>query len=292
MANRTLLPATLLLAGCLGSAGDPTSPGGPMGGPEGQPTGPAGTADLAGSSTPTGGADLGGGDAAPGTGPFDLGPIQAGVPGFADSSHGTGGARPVNGTLLSLGGISYYLLAPPASGQGPLPLLVFICGVTGCAPMVATLDAAGGLPGLDRSVRVLFEHTCAATQIASVMDDLRAHYDIDNDRTYLESESAGTITGIDLGFGLRQGWFAAYWLNDLVTSGAPAKTAAQIGFQPWGSAGPGGNVGAAQAVVAAMESAGYRLPTPKYYDGPGYDMHGSSQQGLASLMFFGGKSRR
>ena len=283
---RLAILVLFLCAGCLSTVDGMQAAGDVDGGPAvgsqtdgsvgGGGGGGGGGADLGSSST-----DLG-----------PLGPLSTTVPPFSGSSHGTGGTMPVVGATVAIPGISYRLIAPSSTGGGPMPFLVFICGVNGCDSMVQTLDYADGISGLEHSVRILAEHTDSAEAIAAAMDDVRAKYDIDNDRTYLESESAGTLSGIALGFQLRQGWFAAYWLNDLVTSGAPQQTAQQLGFAPWGSAGPGGNFGAAMAVVAAMQTAGYRIPDPPYYNGPGAEMHGNGAQGLASLQFFGGKRRR
>jgi hypothetical protein len=126
---------------------------------------------------------------------------------------------------------------------------------------------------------------------ASVLDDVRQRFNVDNDRTYLLSESAGTRAGLSLGLSLRQSYFAAYWANDVNASATPSKTAAQLGFAPWGNAGPGGALAAATAIVNGMKSAGYRLPTDAPYSGSGSTQHGNPQQFIAALRFFVGKSR-
>jgi hypothetical protein len=41
-----------------------------------------------------------------------------------------------------------------------------------------------------------------------------------------------------------------------------------------------------------MKAAGYRLPADAPYSGPGSTSHGSTQQFLAALAFFKGKSRQ
>ena len=40
-----------------------------------------------------------------------------------------------------------------------------------------------------------------------------------------------------------------------------------------------------------MQTAGYRLPDPAPYDGPGAGQHGSTDQFLAAMSWFPGKSR-
>ncbi len=126
---------------------------------------------------------------------------------------------------------------------------------------------------------------------ATVLDSLRTQYDIDNDRTYLIGESAGTTAAFKLGFDLRQSYFAAYWANDINAVGGPAKTAAQLGFAPWGQVGPGGQQASATQIVANMQAAGYQLPNPAPYAGPGATKHGDPQQFIAAMSWLPGKHR-
>jgi len=126
---------------------------------------------------------------------------------------------------------------------------------------------------------------------ATALDDVRARYDVDNDRTYLLGESAGTTAALQLGFHLKQPYFAAYWANDVNAPDAPAQTAAQLGFAPWGQAGPGGDYTDANAIASAMHAAGYQLPSPAPYAGTGAGTHGDLDQLVAALSFFPGKSR-
>jgi hypothetical protein len=84
-----------------------------------------------------------------------------------------------------------------------------------------------------------------------------------------------------------------YWVNDI--SGAidgPGQTAAQLGFEPWGQVGPGGLFAQAQQVVGSMRTAGYRLPDPAPYDGPGSAQHGAGDQFIAAMKFLVGKTRQ
>jgi hypothetical protein len=127
---------------------------------------------------------------------------------------------------------------------------------------------------------------------ADVLDDVRAQYDIDNDRTYLLSESAGTTAGLELGLQLRASYFAAYWANDVNAAAAPAQGADALGFAPYGNAGPGGDHADAEAIVSAMAAAGYRTPAPAPYDGPGADVHGDPDQFIAAVQWFAGKTRQ
>lgn len=127
---------------------------------------------------------------------------------------------------------------------------------------------------------------------AHVLDDVRSHYDVDNDRTYLLSESAGTGAGLELGLRLRQSWFAAYWANDVNQSMQPRLDSQELGFSPFGNAGPGGDFRDANTIVDGMRNAGYRTPAPAPYDGPGSDRHGSPDQFMAAMRWFPGKARQ
>ena len=141
-------------------------------------------------------------------------------------------------------------------------------------------------------VAVLDGTRASAADGAAVLDAVRADYDVDNDRTWLLSESAGTREGLVLGLDTRQAWFAAYWANDVNTASTPARTAADLGFAPWGNAGPGGDLANATAIVDGMRTAGYQLPSDAPYSGTGSTTHGSTDQFLAAVSFFSDKRRR
>jgi hypothetical protein len=130
---------------------------------------------------------------------------------------------------------------------------------------------------------------------AAVLDAIRAKYNIDNDRTYLLGESAGTAGARDLSM-QRQSYFAAYWANDVQSPIAywqAPKTAAELGFAPWGQIGPGGQpLDAVEPIIQLMRDAGYRLDDPSPYAGPGYNQHGSFEQLQAALKWFVGKTRQ
>jgi hypothetical protein len=127
---------------------------------------------------------------------------------------------------------------------------------------------------------------------ATVLDDVRAKYNVDNDRTYLLSESAGTSAGEKLGFHLRSSYFAAFCVNDINNLDTPGQTATQLGVAPWGQVGPGGQTDMARAIVDGLRTAGYRRPAPAPYPGPGANQHGAPQQFYEALRFFPGKTRQ
>ena len=218
----------------------------------------------------------------------------SGVPPFGGTSGGSGGAAPEQGATVTAGGVTYNLIVPPSPAT-PSPLLLVFSGTEGGATMTQNLLAVGPSTGTDGFIEAVLDgvtYNGDGAAGATVLDDVRAKYDIDNDRTYLLGESAGTTAALALGFHLRQSYFAAYWANDVNASDAPGQNASQLGFAPWGQAGPGGDVGDAQAIVSAMQSAGYRLPNPAPYDGPGSQTHGDPQQFIAAVSWFPGKTRK
>lgn len=241
-------------------------------------------------------ADTGGGD----TDTVDTSPhdSDSGSPSSVDpplggTSGGSGGADHSKSTTITAGGVSYLLLAPSGSSTGKhRSFLVVISGTEGAAAMMSNMSQVAPYYDLDQTlIAVLDGTTQDETDAATVIDDVRADYDVDNDRTWLMSESAGTRAGLKLGFHTRQSYFAAYWANDVNFQDTPGETAAQLGFAPWGNAGPGGDQPDADAIVSAMASAGYQLPSDAPYSGSGSDTHGSSQQFLAAVSFFADKAR-
>jgi hypothetical protein len=127
---------------------------------------------------------------------------------------------------------------------------------------------------------------------ADVLDDVRALYDVDNDRTFVLSESAGTVSGFVTAMATRQSYVAAFWANDINASVDPELTADELGFEPYGNCGPGGEFEGCNHVVSAMQAAGYRTPPPAPYDGPGAGTHGDPNQFVAAVSWFAGKSRQ
>jgi len=221
-------------------------------------------------------------------------PTGSGVPPFGASSNGTGGANNLSGATESASSITYRLIVP-ASPAKPCPLLIVFSGTEGGATMTSNLIGVGPSTGTDGFIRAVLDgvvYNGNGAAGATVLDDVRAKYDIDNDRTYLLSESAGTTAGLKLGFHLRESYFAAYWVNDVNASDAPAQTASQIAFAPWGQVGPGGDFTDANAIVSAMQTAGYRLPNPAPYNGSGAGTHGDPNQFIAAVSFFPGKTRK
>lgn len=214
-------------------------------------------------------------------------------PPLGGSSKGTGGRSPVNGSTLTAGGATFDLIVPASyNSSKPNPLMIVYSGVEGRKQMTQNLLQLRGRTGTGHIIfAVLDGRSSSASHGAAVIDELRSKYNIDNDKTYLLSESAGTRAGLQLGFELRQSYFAAFWANDVTCAGKPKLKASQLGFKPHGNSGPGGNFSAARAIVAGMKEAGYRLPKDAPYSGPGAGTHGDPQQFKAALKFFPGKSR-
>ncbi len=229
-----------------------------------------------------------------GGGTKDSGETGPGDPPFGGSSGGSGGASPVAGSVVSAGSVTYNLIVPSSySPTTPNPLLVVYSGTEGAAQMTANLMMLGSL-GIGSFICAVLDGVTYygnGAAGATVLDDVRSRYDIDNDRTYLLGESAGTSAALQLGFHLRQSYFAAYWANDVNATDSPGQTAAQLGFQPWGQAGPGGDFPDADSIVAAMMTAGYQVPSPAPYNGAGSGTHGDPNQFVAAIEFFPGKSR-
>jgi len=217
------------------------------------------------------------------------------IPPLGGSSGGSGGAAPQQCATVTAGTVQYRLIVPSGySAATPTRLLVVFSGTEGGAQMCQNLRALAPSLGLSDVIAAVLDgvdYNGDGAAGASVLDAVRAAYNVDNDRTLLLSESAGTTAGEQLGFHLRQSWFAAYWVNDITVADAPGQTAAAIGFAPHGNAGPGGNYADAQSVVDAMRTAGYRVTDPAPYNGTGAGTHGSSEQFMAALQWFAGKSR-
>lgn len=71
----------------------------------------------------------------------------------------------------------------------------------------------------------------------------------------------------------------------------PSKTVDELGFRPYGNAGPGGSYANSNAIVDGIIAAGYCTPAPAPYDGAGAVQHGSQDQLLAAFEWFIGKTR-
>lgn len=219
------------------------------------------------------------------------------VPPRGASSRGSGGGVAPGGTTRTVSGVTYTLIVPSSySASKATRLMLVYSGTEGMGVMTQNLRSIASQPQLGLG-DVIFAVLDGVKTFGNgqtgvvVLDDVRKRYNIDNDRTFLLSESAGTRAGLQLGLQLRQSYFAAYWANDVNANSKPAKNAAQLGFAPWGNAGPGGALAHAQAIVAGMKAAGYRLPADAPYSGSGSTQHGNPQQFLAALAFFRGKSR-
>ncbi len=277
------------LASCTQACNLPTGSGGSAGSGGSGGSGAVGGTGAGGSSGAAGSGAVAGSGGAAGSG----GGVALDPPAGA-SSNGVGG--PAGGGMMQAGGVSYQIVMLLAYQPSvPAPFLLVYSGVEGGAQMAQNLFSVGPTYGVDGFLCAVIDGSVYygdGNAGAAVLDDVRARYNIDNDRTYLLGESAGTSAALTLGFHLRQSYFAAYWANDVNAVDSPGATAAQLGFQPWGQAGPGGHFPEAQQIVQGMQQAGYRVPTPAPYDGPGSQEHGASEQFHASLGFFTGKTRQ
>lgn len=221
-------------------------------------------------------------------------PLPGLDPPAGGSSGGAGGGAAAGESRVTAdGGIDYRIIAP--GGAGPLPLMIVYSGTEGGGTMTNNLLQIADVTGTGDFVFAVLDgvqYNGDGQAGERVLDQVRADYDIDNDRTYLLSESAGTSAGLELGLSLRQSYFAAYWANDVNSQRQPSLDAAALGFAPFGNAGPGGDFADAEAIVAGMDAAGYRTPEPSPYDGPGAGSHGDPNQFVAALQWFPGKTRQ
>jgi hypothetical protein len=236
-----------------------------------------------------------GGSSEAGSESGDTGDPSPGLePPAGGSSGGTGGGAAAGESRMTAeGGITYRIIAP--GGGGPLPLMIVYSGTEGGGTMTNNLLQVADFTGTGGFVFAVLDgvqYNGDGHAGELVLDEVRAQYDIDNDRTYLLSESAGTTAGLELGLTLRQSYFAAYWANDVNAQRQPSLAADALGFAPFGNAGPGGDFADAEAIVAGMDAAGYRTPEPSPYDGPGSGTHGDPNQFVAALQWFPGKSRQ
>jgi hypothetical protein len=274
----------------LGTTGDGDGDSGDGDGDSGDGDGDSGDGDGdGGDGDGDSGDGDGDGDAGDGDGDGDGDGL---VPPAGESSGGSGGGA-ANGSVAQAGNITYRLIAPGSAG--PYPLLIVYSGTEGGATMTANLNMVKDFVGASNFVFAVLDgvtYNGNGAAGATVLDAVRELYDIDNDRTYLLSESAGTTAGLQLGLDLRQSYFAAYWANDVNASAGPTLDAAALGFQPYGNSGPGGDWPDATAIVTAMQAADYRTPPPAPYDGPGSNTHGDPNQFIAAMQWFPGKTRQ
>ena len=237
----------------------------------------------------------------------------AGTPPRGGSSGGTGGQAGLNGDRIDRAGVEYYMFVPANYNGAPTPFLFVFTGVEG-AVQQSLGSLVSPLPGETDFLKIWIPQVGLSNFIiaivdspayslkgvkdaaladvgAKVIDDVRSLYNIDNDRSNLLGESMGTSAGETMGFHLRQGWWASYYLNDVVKVDAPAQTAAQLGYAPWSQVGPGGAYNTANSLVANLRTAGYQLPAVAPYNGVGSNMHGSPDQLMEAYRFFAGKVR-
>jgi len=244
-----------------------------------------------GGGTGTGGTGTGG-TGTGGTGGNGGGAVE---PPLGGSSDGSGGGGSQDGVTTS-SGVTYNLIVPGSySDSKPNEFLIVYSGTEGADQMTRNVRNIMGIGGLGSFICAILDGVAYygnGQAGADVLADVRSKFNVDNDRTCLMGESAGTGAALQLGFRLRQSYFAAYWANDVNCSDTPGQTAAEIGFAPWGNAGPGGDWPDANTIVDGMRNAGYRLPDDAPYSGPGADSHGHPDQLMAAFAFFPGKSRQ
>ncbi len=275
----------MLLTGCLGSGGA----GGGGSGDDDDIVGDSGDADTDADSDADTDADT---DTGTDTGTGTGGPVLD--PPAGATSGGSGGGATAGEARSTGDGIDYQIIAPAGcNGAGGCPLMIVFSGTEGAVNMMRNLQAMGFLAGDDVIFAILDGRTYFGDGDpgVSVLDEVRGQYDVDNDRTWLLSESAGTQSGLEIGFHLRPSFFAAFWANDVNASDVPEQTSDDLGFEPWGNAGPGGDWPDANAIVDGMRDAGYRIEEPAPYDGAGSDVHGDPTQFQAAVSWFAGRTR-
>jgi hypothetical protein len=292
-----LFIAAIVLAASTSCAAETTTPGwrqagGNAGGDAGSNGGNTGD-DSDGGASPDGGSPSGDDGAAPP--PGDDASAPQGTPPYGGSSGGSGGTA--SGGVVQVGGVTYNLIVPSSySPSTPTPLILVYSGTEGGGTMTSNLDMLGPQTGTDGMLRAVLDGKAYyfddGTAGAAALDDVRKKYNVDNDRTYLLGESAGTAAALALGFHKRQSYFAAYWANDVNATDTPGSDANALGFAPWGQAGPGGDFPDAQSIVNGMKAAGYRLPNPAPYQGSGSNQHGNVDQFIAAVSWFPGKTRK
>lgn len=213
------------------------------------------------------------------------------------SSRGSGGGTAPTGSFVTIGAVQYALIVPNAyRANQPAPLVVVVAGAQGAAALANALllnAASVGPRGAIIAVVDAMIYVDAAGAAAQMLDDVRARYNVDNDRTYLLGDAEGVAAAFELGLQRRQSWFAALWGNDLVAVplSRPARSAAEVGVAPWANVSPGGLAVFARQVVAALRAGGYRLPQDAPYGGSGATTRGSVAAQQAALRFFADKVR-
>lgn len=214
------------------------------------------------------------------------------------SSRGSGGGTAPTGSFVTVGAVQYALIVPSAyRANQPAPLVVVVAGAQGAAALANALllnAASVGPSGAILAVVDAMIYVDAAGAAAQTLDDVRARYNVDNDRTYLLGDAEGVAAAFELGLQRRQSWFAALWGNDLVAVplSRPARSAAEVGVAPWANVSPGGLTVFARQVVAALREGGYRLPQDAPYGGSGATTRGSVAAQQAALRFFADKVRQ
>src|SRR4029077_3080158 len=113
----------------------------------------------------------------------------------------------------------YRLVVPSSySPATPAPILVVYRGTEGGARKTMNLMQVASFTGTSSFVEAVLDgvvYNGNGDAGVTVLDKVRALYNVDNDRAYVLGESAGTPAAEKLGFHLRESYFAAYWANDV-----------------------------------------------------------------------------
>lgn len=118
-------------------------------------------------------------------------------------------------------------------------------------------------------IAVLDGRSARASDGVDVLAQLRGWYNVNNNAVKVLTESAGTREGLTFALRTAQADICATWANDPVAVVTPSKTAAELGFTPYGSAGAGGqsssDTSRARQIVDGMKAKNYNT-TDAYID--------------------------
>lgn len=172
-------------------------------------------------------------------------------------------------------------------------MLIVFSGVEGRTTMASNIRQAAPMTGIgNHIVAVLDGRSARASDGVDVLAQLRAWYDVNNNAVKVFTESAGTREGLTFALRTAQADICATWANDPVAVVTPSKTAAELGFTPYGSAGAGGkastDVQRANQIVDGMKQKNYNTTDPYIDPNSG---HGTTQGFLNGLRYLAPKSK-
>ena len=116
-------------------------------------------------------------------------------PPLDQSSEGSGGADAALTASLQASGVDYLLLAPTGSAVGHRrPFLLVIAGAESARGMMNNLQQVAEYGGIDNALIAVVAASdgVTASDAAVVLDAVRASFDVDNDRTWLLSDTVGS----------------------------------------------------------------------------------------------------